>query len=126
MREAQHRKRRLDDLLLEELVDGSFIEALQWQIRLPCLLPLSHSRFSSHALCKYPSFNSQLSSSSSPLYVVLFACVLSWVVVVVALFVFNLLLLTIVLSYVIDRAISKHEFCEKPFFLTCILALCTI
>ena len=31
-------------------------------------------------------------------------------------FVFNLLLLMIVLSYVIDRTISKHEYCEKPFF----------
>ena len=60
--------------------------------------------FFSHALCMYLFFNSQLSSSSSLLYVVLFVCVLSQAVVAHLLF---LTILAIVLSYAIDRTISK-------------------
>ena len=55
--------------------------------------------FFSRALCTYLFFNSQLLSSSSLLYVVLFVCVLAWVVVIHILF---LSILAIVLSYAID------------------------
>ena len=51
-----------------------------------------------------PLFNSQLSSCSSLLYVVLFVCVLSQVVVV---HLFFLTISAIVLSNAIDRTISK-------------------
>ena len=75
-REAQHRKRRLDDLLLEELVDGSSYKKLSMANTPALFAPTLPSSILLSCSLYVPFFQ----FSALLIFIVLFLCVLSWVI----------------------------------------------
>ena len=75
-REAQHGKRRLDDLLLEELVDGSSYKKLSMANTPALFAPTLPSSILLSCSLYVPFFQ----FSALLIFIVLFLCVLSWVI----------------------------------------------